>query len=73
MTLFDLLPPFDVGQRIQAADSNTVLTPGRTWSVTAVTDEGHGWRVDADQGKNSGRAITTRWPKNEPPRIEAAA
>lgn len=71
MNLLDLLPPFDIGDRITAAP-DTLYTPGRTWTATAITDEGHQWRLDADQGRGSGRAITTRWPKDGTPRVEAA-
>lgn len=41
-------------------------------TVTAITDQGDQWRLDASQGKNSGRHITTHWAKDEPPRVEAA-
>ncbi len=74
MNLFDLLPPFAIGDRIQATPASTFYTAGRTWTVTAITDEGHQWRVDASQGKpGQSPGITTRWAKDEPPKMVAAA
>ena len=72
MNLLDLLPPFTPGQKVTAAAPG-FYTPGRTWTVTAITDEGHQWRLDAGQGRDSNRKITTRWPKDQPPPLEAAA
>lgn len=72
-TLLDLLPPFAVGQKITATPGDDFYTPRRRWTVTAITCEGDQWRLDADQGRDSNRRITTRWPKDETPRVEVAA
>ena len=45
MNLLDLLPPFTPGQKVTAAAPG-FYTPGRSWTVTDITDEGHQWRLD---------------------------
>lgn len=71
MNLLDLPPPFTEGDRVRWSPEAT-LPADRAYTVTAITDQGHQWRLDASQGKHSGRHITTRWPKDQPPRVEAA-
>ncbi|MEM9134313.1 MAG: hypothetical protein AAGE88_18335 [Actinomycetota bacterium] len=71
-TLLDLLPPFEVGQRIR----RQVASDRRTYTVTAVLDEGDQWRVEADTPKPASKHypdLLVRCPKGEPPALEAAA
>ena len=75
-SLFDILPPFEVGQAVTWTDEVAAqrgFSAGRRYKITRVRDQGDRWQVDAVGSRKDGKAtaLQTTWPKTGTPKIRA--